>query len=112
LLEPSPAGATENSTTLSPLHPPNHSFHLRWQRLRDSSDVMVRGSSRIFALIRRSAMPALALIVVGTFAGHAIAGPNGILAWGSYHRELKQRQAELVQIERQRAELRHQSQLL
>ena len=48
-------------------------------------------------------MPALAVIVVGTFAGHAIAGPNGILAWGGYHRELHQRQAELAQIERQRA---------
>jgi cell division protein FtsB len=73
---------------------------------------MVRGSSRIFALIRRSAMPALALIVVGTFAGHAIAGPNGILAWGSYHRELKQRQAELAGINQERAQLRHRSDLL
>ena len=53
-------------------------------------------ANRIFGLIRRVAMPALAVIVVGTFAGHAIAGPNGILAWGSYHRALKQRQAELA----------------
>ena len=57
-------------------------------------------------------MPALAVIVVGTFAGHAIAGPNGILAWGSYHRELRQRQAELAQIERDHAALKHRSQLL
>ena len=57
-------------------------------------------------------MPALAVIVVGTFAGHAIAGPNGILAWGSYHRELQQRQAELVQIEQQRSHLKHRSDLL
>src|SRR3954463_12130920 len=68
--------------------------------------------SRIFALIRRVAMPALAVIVVGTFAGHAIAGPNGILAWGSYHRALQQRQAELRQIEKEQAQLRHRSQLL
>jgi cell division protein FtsB len=73
---------------------------------------MVRGPNRIFALIRRVAMPALAVIVVGTFAGHAIAGPNGILAWGNYHRELQQRQAELAQIEQQRAQLRHRSNLL
>jgi cell division protein FtsB len=73
---------------------------------------MVGGTNRILALIRRVAMPALAVIVVGTFAGHAIAGPNGILAWGSYHRELVQRQAELVQIERQRAQLKHRSDLL
>ena len=57
-------------------------------------------------------MPALAVIVVGTFAGHAIAGPNGILAWGSYHRALQQRQGELAQIERDRAQLKHRSQLL
>lgn len=73
---------------------------------------MVGGPNRIFALISRVAMPALAVIVVGTFAGHAIAGPNGILAWGSYHRALQQRQAELNQIDQERAQLKHRSQLL
>src|SRR5437763_2207902 len=72
----------------------------------------MRGGNRIFDLIRRSATPALAVIVVGTFAGHAIAGPNGILAWGGYHRALKERQAELAQIQQERAQLRHRSQLL
>jgi cell division protein FtsB len=52
------------------------------------------------------------VIVVGTFAGHAVAGPNGILAWGSYHRALQQRQAELQQIERQHSQLKHRSDLL
>jgi cell division protein FtsB len=70
------------------------------------------GASRSFGLIRRSAVPALALIIVGTFAGHAIAGPNGILAWGGYHRALKERQAELVQIEQEKVALKHRSQLL
>ena len=72
----------------------------------------MRGGKRIFELIRRAAFPALALIVVGTFAGHAIAGPNGILAWGGYHRALAQRQAELAQLQQQRAELKHRAQLL
>lgn len=70
------------------------------------------GRSRSFGLIRRSAVPALALIIVGTFAGHAIAGPNGILAWGGYHRALQQRQAELAQLQQEQAELKHRSQLL
>ena len=70
------------------------------------------GPNRILALIRRVALPALALIVVGTFAGHAVAGPNGLLAWGGYHRALKERQAELSQLEDQRAQLRHRSALL
>ena len=70
------------------------------------------GASRSFGMIRRSALPALALIVVGTFAGHAVAGQNGLLAWGGYHRALKERQAELAQLQKERAELRHRSQLL
>ena len=69
-------------------------------------------ANRSLSLIRRSAMPALALLVVGTFAGHAIAGPNGLLAWGGYHRALKERQAELVQLQQQKAQLRHHSTLL
>ena len=72
----------------------------------------MRGGKRIFELIRRAAFPALALIVVGTFAGHAIAGPNGILAWGGYHRALKERQAELNGLEQERAQLKHRSALL
>jgi cell division protein FtsB len=72
----------------------------------------MNGGNRIFELIRRSAVPALALIIVGTFAGHAIAGPNGILAWGGYHRALKERQAELAQLEQEKAQLRHHSALL
>ncbi len=72
----------------------------------------MRGGKRIFELIRRAAFPALALIIVGTFAGHAIAGPNGILAWGGYHRALKEREAELTQLEQEKAALKHRSDLL
>jgi cell division protein FtsB len=70
------------------------------------------GAKASLGLIRRAAVPALALIIVGTFAGHAIAGPNGILAWGGYHRALKERQAELAQLEQEKAQLRHRSTLL
>ena len=70
------------------------------------------GTKRSFGLIRRAAMPALALIVVGNFAGYAVAGPNGLLAWGGYHRSLNERKAELAQLEADRAQLRHRSKLL
>ena len=70
------------------------------------------GASRSFGMIRRAAAPALALIIVGTFAGHAVAGPNGILAWGGYHRALKERQAELAQLQQEKVELKHRAQLL
>jgi cell division protein FtsB len=72
----------------------------------------MRGGNRIFELIRRAAMPALALIIVGTFAGHAVAGPNGLLAWGGYHRALKDRKTELAQLEQEKVQLRHHSKLL
>jgi len=72
----------------------------------------MRGGKPIFEMIRRAAIPALALIIVGTFAGHAIAGPNGILAWGGYHRALKDRQVELAQLKTESAQLKHRSQLL
>lgn len=70
------------------------------------------GTSGNLGTIRKLAIPALAVIVVGTFAGHAVAGPNGIFAWGGYHRALKQRQAELADLKKQEAQLRHHSKLL
>lgn len=70
------------------------------------------GAKRSLGLIRRAAAPAFALIIVGTFAGHAIAGPNGLLAWGGYNRDLQERKAELAQLEAERERLRHRSALL
>jgi cell division protein FtsB len=63
-------------------------------------------------MIRRAALPALAVVVVGTFAGHAVAGPNGLLAWGGYHRDLAQRKTELASLEAERDRLKHRSALL
>ena len=70
------------------------------------------GATRSFGLIRRAFWPALALIVVGNFAGYAVAGPNGLLAWGGYHRDLQSRKAELARLEAEKATLRHRSALL
>lgn len=70
------------------------------------------GAKRSIGLIRRVAAPALALIIVGTFAGHAVAGPNGLLAWGGYHRDLQERKTELAMLEADRERLRHRSALL
>ncbi len=56
--------------------------------------------------------PALALLIVGNFAGYAVAGPNGLLAWGGYHRNLNERKVELAKLEEQKAKLQHRSKLL
>jgi cell division protein FtsB len=63
-------------------------------------------------MIRRAALPALALIVVGTFAGHAIAGPNGLFAWRGYAQQLEERKAELAALQAERSQLKHKSALL
>jgi len=70
------------------------------------------GATRSFGLMRRVFWPALALIIVGNFAGYAVAGPNGLLAWGGYNRDLQARKMELAKLEAERDQLRHRSKLL
>ena len=72
----------------------------------------MRGKPKSIGLIRRAALPAVALLVVGTFAGHAIAGPNGLFAWRGYSQQLEIRRSELVSLEAERDMLRHKSVLL
>ena len=70
------------------------------------------GGNRSFGLMRRVFWPALALIILGNFAGYAVAGPNGLLAWGGYNRDLQARKVELAKLEAERDQLRHRSKLL
>jgi cell division protein FtsB len=56
--------------------------------------------------------PALAVLVVGNFAGYAIAGSNGLLAWGGYHRDLQERKIELAELQAEKERLEHRSKLL
>ena len=70
------------------------------------------GGKRSFGLMRRVFWPALALIIVCNFAGYAVAGPNGLLAWGGYNRDLQARKIELAKLEAERSDLRHRSKLL
>jgi len=73
---------------------------------------MGRAAQRATGLIRRAALPSLALLIIGTFAGHAVAGPNGLLALGGYAHDLTSRKAELAALDVQREQLRHRSALL
>jgi cell division protein FtsB len=72
----------------------------------------MRGRPKSIGLIRRAMWPAVALLVVGTFAGHAIAGPNGLFAWRGYTQQLELRKAELTNLQAERDQLRHRSALL
>jgi cell division protein FtsB len=72
----------------------------------------MRGKPKSIGLIRRAMWPAVALLVVGTFAGHAIAGPNGLFAWRGYSQQLEVRKTELAALDAERSQLRHRSALL
>ena len=72
----------------------------------------MRGKPKSIGLIRRAMWPAVALLVVGTFAGHAIAGPTGLFAWRGYSQQLEVRKTELAALEAERSQLKHRSALL
>ena len=67
---------------------------------------------RLRTLIKSAVGPAAAMLIIAFFGGYAIVGSNGVLAWGDYHRRLEQRQAELKDVEKQRAALEHRVALL
>jgi cell division protein FtsB len=50
-------------------------------------------------LLKATAGPAVALLIIGFFGGYALIGPNGVIAWGDYRRLHEQKQAELSTLE-------------
>jgi cell division protein FtsB len=63
-------------------------------------------------LIRRAALPALALLIIANFLGYAIVGSNGVLSWGDYRRLKGERLVELAQLDAERMRLAHRADLL
>ena len=66
------------------------------------------GLGRHFAMT----LPGAGALVIAYFLGAAIAGENGVLAWGDYRRAKVQESAHLAQLEAERARLAHRAQLL
>lgn len=62
--------------------------------------------------LRRAGLPALSLIFIAFFGGYAVWGPNGVIAWGEYKRQLAAKQVEYSRLDKQRTELRNRVQLL
>ncbi len=63
-------------------------------------------------LIRRAALPALGVMIVGNFGYYALAGSNGLLALGGYHQAREAKSAELALLTAERDRLRHRTALL
>ena len=56
---------------------------------------------KLRSLLRSAAGPAAVTLVIGFFGGYALIGPNGLLAYGDYSRELVKRQAVLASVEQE-----------
>jgi cell division protein FtsB len=63
-------------------------------------------------LIRSAAGPALAVLVIANFAGYALFGANGLLAFGDYKRSLVERSAKLEIVQAERDKLARRVRLL
>jgi len=63
-------------------------------------------------LLGSALTPAIAIVLLLLFIGYAILGPNGVLAWGDYSRQLQQREAELKVLQAQKAALENRVRLL
>lgn len=63
-------------------------------------------------IIKRAALPAIALLIIANFLGYAVVGANGILSWGDYRRQKAVKLVELAQLQKERAKLAHRAQLL
>ena len=70
------------------------------------------GTRDSLSLIRRAALPALAVLVIANFLFYAIVGSNGILSWGDYRVLKAERAVELAALNEEKARLAHRAELL
>lgn len=68
--------------------------------------------AKLRLLLGSAMMPAIAIVLLLAFIAYAIVGPNGILAWGDYSRQVKQREAELKMLKTRKATLENRVRLV
>ena len=73
---------------------------------------MSTGTRNTIDLIKRAALPALAVLIITNFLGYAIVGSNGVLAWGDYRRMKEDKSLVLAHLQEERARLAHRADLL
>jgi len=72
----------------------------------------VAKTSKFRRTMRRAAWPALGLTLMAFFGVYAVLGPNGLLAYGDYQRQLAKREQEYARLDKQRAVLKNRVALL
>ena len=70
------------------------------------------GARSPLLIIKRAALPAIAVLIIANFMGYAIVGSNGILSWGDYRRLKAERSVELAMLDEERTRLAHRAELL
>ena len=63
-------------------------------------------------VMRRAALPALGLTIMAFFGAYAVLGPNGILAYGDYKKQLARREKQYAALDQKRAVLQNRVTLL
>ena len=81
-------------------------------RFTDSVNLVSTGTRNTIELIKRAALPALAVLIIANFLGYAVVGSNGVLAWGDYRRMKEEKSVVLAQLQEERARLAHRAELL
>jgi cell division protein FtsB len=81
--------------------------------LRPQKAVIVKRRRSTFRqTLRRAAWPALGLTLMAFFGAYAVLGPNGVLAYGDYQRQLAKRERDYLALDRRRGVLRNRVALL
>ena len=62
--------------------------------------------------MKRAALPAIGFTLVAVFGAYAILGPNGVLAYGDYKRQLAKREQDYAKLDQHRATLKNRVALL
>ena len=62
--------------------------------------------------MKRAALPAIGFTLMAFFGAYAVLGPNGILAYGDYKRQLGNREKHYAALDQQRTVLRNRVSLL
>src|SRR3546814_15298537 len=68
--------------------------------------------AKLKALLMSAFGPAFAIVILALFAGYAVLGSNGILAWGDYSRALATHRQELQKIKAERDRLKNRVELV
>ena len=68
--------------------------------------------ANLFSYLRRAALPAVCILLIGYFVSHAITGPTGALAWKDYHAQRTALEAQVAVVAEQEAAIARQIKLL